>query len=44
MATGIVGFHVSVVKHDLQEQEKKKGRKWESLHWPHQEEVRGKLN
>lgn len=24
MATGIVGFHVSVVKHDLQEQEKKK--------------------
>lgn len=24
MATGIVGFHVSVVKHDLQETEKKK--------------------
>lgn len=34
MATGIMGLHVSVVN----------SRKWESLDWPHQEEVGEELN
>lgn len=42
VGSGIVGFHFSVVRHGALPG--KTNRKWESLHWPHQEEGWGNQN